>query len=277
MAYDVIARLNDTTIVSKKDLIGYLIKRAAKKKSNEEFQDSILDFLSERERIPYLDEFCLIGPKYALGCLIGHFIYHYISENNYNKQIVFLKKLSGYLQEFSPSQDALLRKTAATKLIDTIRKFGLPGYFLRACNNRPLRIYFIPYKHAKYNAGYLPYLNSIVSYRPKEKVSSPEYIFVHEIGHLLIFNLTGDPEKVPDSFIEFNKKFNPSWTGDLVEVFVDLFSIAIMMDTDFAPKNPFLKTFSIKHQIIIRNYFKGLINELKGENVKSWFGFFEGL
>jgi hypothetical protein len=40
----------------------------------------------------------------------------------------------------------------------------------------------------------------------------------------------GMPDKVPDSFIEFNKKFNPSWRKELVEVFVDLFSMAVMMD-----------------------------------------------
>jgi hypothetical protein len=275
MAYDVIARLQDPTIASKLEVITYLIKRAEKKKSNEEFKDSILDYLYKNEKIPQTDNYCLIGSKHALGCLLGHFLYHYISEKNFKKQITLLKSLSKYLKEFQPSERALLKKTAAVKLIDAIKKFGLPGYFLRAFNNRPLRIYFIPHQHIKFNAGYLPFLNSIVSYRPKENASSAEYIFVHEIGHLLIFNLTGDPGKVPDSFIEFNNKFNPSWKGDLVEVFVDLFSIAIMMDTEFASKNPFLKTFEVKSQQIIKDYFNDLIKSLKNKNVKSWFGDFE--
>lgn len=74
---------------------------------------------------------------------------------------------------------------------------------------------------------------------------------------------------MPDSFIEFNKRYNPTWTGDLVEVFVDLFSIAIMMNTEFASKNPFLKTYSIKQQTIILEYFNILIKDLEGKNVKS--------
>jgi hypothetical protein len=62
------------------------------------------------------------------------------------------------------------------------------------------------------------------------------------------FKLTGDPEKLPESFLEFNKVFNPNWEGDLIEVFVDLFSIAIMMDTKYAAQKPFLTTFSLKAQ-----------------------------
>jgi hypothetical protein len=260
MRYNIVKRLKDSTISSKVDVITYLIKRAEKKNPNEEFEDTILKFLSQNEKISYLGNYCLFGPKYALGCLIGRFIYHYIFVKNFKKQIRLLKTLSQYLSELQPSQNRLLKKTTAIKLIDIVIRFGLQGYFLRTLNNLPLSVYFIPYKHAKFNAAYHSSTNSIVSYRPKEKDLSPEYIFVHEIGHLLIFNLTGNPKKVPDSFIEFNRKFNPSWKGDLVEVFVDLFSIAVMMETELATKNPFLKMFSVKRQKIIRNYFTSVIN-----------------
>jgi hypothetical protein len=99
----------------------------------------------------------------------------------------------------------------------------MPKHFLRTSNWWPLRIYFIPYEHKDINGAYYPHLNTIVSYKPRKSNLIPEYIFIHEVGHLLTFNLTGNPERVPESFIEFNKKFNPSWQKVLVEIFVDLF------------------------------------------------------
>ena len=142
----------------------------------------------------------------------------------------------------------------------------MPKSFLKTSNWWPLRIYFIPYKHVDVNAGYYPHLNTIASYRPRRSDLNPEYIFVHEVGHLLTFNLTGDPDKVPDSFVEFNKKYNPSWQEGLVEMFVDLFSMAVMMDTEYADKNPLLKGASMGQQKIVRDYFINLMGNLKYKN-----------
>ncbi|MRG46943.1 hypothetical protein GFS24_17610 [Chitinophaga sp. SYP-B3965] len=262
MAYDIISKLSDPTIASKVELITYLIKRAEEQRSNEEFKGSISTYLSEREKFPYLGSYCLIGPKYALGCLVGHFLYHYVSEKDLRKQINVLVSLLNYVKGFQPSENPLLKKIAVIKLINILEQFGIPEYFLKTPNNRPLRIYHIPYQHADANAGYYPHLNSIVSYRPREADLDPEYIFLHEVGHLFTFALTGDPGGVPDSFIEFNTRFNPKWKGDLIEVFVDLFSMAVMMDTAYASKNPFIKTFPVGKQNIVRDYFIKLVKGL---------------
>jgi hypothetical protein len=260
---DIITDLIHPSIEPKIELIKYFIKRAKEKRSNEEFIDVIADYLSEKEKVPYLGHYCLIGPKHALGCLVGHFLYHYISEKDLKKQITLLNKLLNYIKDFQPSKVPLLKQTTTVKLINTIEQFGIPAYFLRTYTNRPLRIYYIPYKHLEFNAGYYPQLNSIVSYKPKEADSTPEYILMHEVGHLLTFNLTGDAGKVPDSFVEFNKVHAPKWKGDLVEVFVDLFSIAVMMDTEFAPKNPFPEKFPVRFQNSVKDYFTKLIGDLK--------------
>lgn len=263
MVYDITTRLSDSTIESNAELIAYLLERAKNKKSNKEFSGSISRFLLAKEKMPYMSTYCLVGSKYALGCLVGHFLYHYISEENLSKQIDLLSKLLEYVNGLQPSQNILLKKTTTVKLIDVLDKFGLPSYFLRSYINRPLRIYLIPYMDADLNGAYYPYLNSIVSYRPRLSDLDPEYVFMHEVGHLLAFNLTGDPEKVPDSFVEFNKVFNPTWDGELLEVFVDLFSGAVMMDTEYASKNPILPIFSIERQQVTRDYFIKLMGALK--------------
>lgn len=262
MAYDVAGKLSDPLIKSKVELIDYLIKRATQGKSNELFRDSIRNYLSDKERFPYLSNYSLIGPRYALSCLLGHFIYHYISEKNPTKQLSLLVSLLDFTKSFKPSKAALLKKTTTEKLLDVLEKFGIQPYFLRTWDYRPLRIYYIPYERPDFNAAYFPYLNSIASYRPKEN-SSPEYIFLHEVGHLISYNITGEPDKVPDSFIEFNKKMNPKWQNDLIEIFVDLFSLAVMMETEFAPLNPFIPILSTKSQKLIKNYFVELVRDLK--------------
>ena len=80
---------------------------------------------------------------------------------------------------------------------------------------------------------------------------------------MISYNITGEPDKVPDSFIEFNKKMNPKWQNDLIEIFVDLFSLAVMMETEFAPLNPFIPILSTKSQKLIKNYFVELVRDLK--------------
>jgi hypothetical protein len=262
MTYDIIGKLSNPSVKSKEDLIKYLITRAKQGKSNESFSTAIKNHLLGKEQFSYLSSYCLVGPKYALGCLLGHFLYHYISEPNSTKQISLLISLLEYVQAFKFSKAALLKKTTTAKLINIVESYGIPTYFLRTSDNRPLRIYYIPYERTDFNAAYYPHLNSIALYRPKED-NSPEYVFLHEIGHLFTYNLTGEPEKVPDSFIEFNKKNNPTWKGDLVEVFVDLFSLALMAETEFSTKNPFIPKIPVTNQRLVKEYFIGLISDLK--------------
>src|SRR6266404_8273879 len=98
MKYDVLGKLSDPSIESKIELIKYLIKRAKQGQSNDLFSVSIEDYLSETEQFSYLSSYCLVGPRHSLGCLLGHFLYHYISEKNLPKQTSLLVSLLDYAQ-----------------------------------------------------------------------------------------------------------------------------------------------------------------------------------
>lgn len=263
MTYDVISRLVGPAIEPKIELVGYLMDRLKRQETNEEFGDAIHVYLSEKEKLPFLSSYCMAGPKHALGCLVGHFLYLYVEEKDISKQKRYLGRLLKFLKGFRSSKKAVLKQTTAEKLLDTPVRFELPKYFLKTSNWRSLRIYFIPYEHKDVNGGYFPHLNTIVSYRPRKNNLSPEYIFMHEVGHLLAFNLSGDPEKVPDSFIEFNERLNPSWQKDLLEIFVDSFAMAVMTDTEYAHKNPLLKTATAGQQKIVKDYFIQVMGNLR--------------
>jgi hypothetical protein len=48
-----------------------------------------------------------------------------------------------------------------------------------------------------------------------------------------------------------------------LEIFVDLFSTAVMMDTEYADKNPLLKRASPGQQKIVSEYFIDLMGDIK--------------
>lgn len=147
MAYDIISKLSDPSSESKIELLEYLIGQTKREQSNESFKSKISSYLHTTEKVPYLATYCQIGPKYALGCLLGHFIYHYIGISDLNTQASLLTSLLTFTKDFRPSKAALLKKTNTIKLLNTLSDWGFPDYRLRSNNNTPLRIFYIPYEH----------------------------------------------------------------------------------------------------------------------------------
>jgi len=149
------------------DLVNYLIDRLKRRQNNEGFRDEIRAWLSEKEKLSDFCCYCMFGPKHALGCLVGHCLFHDVEEEDIRKQKEYLGQLLKFLEGFRPSKNAILKQTIANKLLDTLVRFGLPRYFLKTSACWPLRIYFIPYEHKDFNGCYFPDLNAIGSFRPK--------------------------------------------------------------------------------------------------------------
>ena len=83
----------------------------------------------------------------------------------------------------------------------------------------------------------------IYMYNMKDSSTMPEYVFLHELGHVLQISLSGSGTLVPEEFIEFNETVLSTTIkqGSLeaIETFADTFSIAVMHGTDLSSKNPF--------------------------------------
>lgn len=250
-----------SSIESNLELVKFFLKQANEHERNEKFNNVIDEFLFKKVHKKLWDSYTLIGPKYSLSCLVSTFLSYYIREEDFEKQKKLLENLVNMIEGFGVSKARSLKVITTHKLLEVLFKFGFPEECLRTKNFMPLTVFHIPLEHVEFNASYYPFINSIASYKPKIE-ATPEYIFFHEVGHLLVYNLTGNPEKLPQSFIDLNRELNPEWEGDLLEVFVDIFSVVIMKNTEYEDKNPFISGFDASIIKIFYNYFSKIIADL---------------
>ena len=85
---------------------------------------------------------------------------------------------------------------------------------------------------------------------------SPEYVFLHELGHVVQIKITGDSHKVPPSFLPFAEAIFPDMTKETeAEIFADCFAMAVMYDSQFSVYDPFdiiIPTHKALFQIYMR-------------------------
>ena len=91
---------------------------------------------------------------------------------------------------------------------------------------------------------------------------SPEFVFLHELGHVLNLALTGTLEIVPNGFLEFAEILFPNMTvpyqKTVSEIFADCFAMGIMSLPPMARFDPFGSTrFECKQ--VIELYMLSLI------------------
>lgn len=80
----------------------------------------------------------------------------------------------------------------------------------------------------------------------KHREYSPEYVFLHELGHVLNLALTGTLEIVPNSFWEFAETLFPKLTlahqKSVSEIFADCFAMGVMSLPPMVQFDPFGST-----------------------------------
>lgn len=115
-------------------------------------------------------------------------------------------------------------------------------------SDNPLRIFILPYHLNGVNSSCNPYLNHIiVGQIDVELASNPQYVFLHEIGHILDKCLTENSERPPLSFKRFlvDKKVlsNDRYYEDdpiaIADLFADCFAMAMLHNSSYANLNPF--------------------------------------
>jgi len=124
-----------------------------------------------------------------------------------------------------------------------------------------------------YNSASFPHINIIINSKFNHKngqLNDPSYIFMHEIGHLLLANISGENNELPDDFWKILKYgFNNSHDistfpkYDLLEIFADCFTIACSSGNKYAKGNPFITIVKFDKQNVdyITRYMKDYIKK----------------
>lgn len=254
--------LNKTSIESKKEIVSILIERAKNSEHNQQFLSIFENYLID-SKVILSNPFLTVGPKKGLSCFVSDFLCSYIQIKDFDLQIQGLGSLMQDLDNLHESKSPILKINTTQKLLEILRGLGARKYLIYNKSHVPIRFYFVPYGNKEMNAGYFPHLHLVTLYRNHlDPQSSPEYIFMHEIGHIIQLYFTGDQTRVPDSFKTIvANMFKPCSDEVLVEVFADCFSVAVMKDTPFEEFNPFCSVFLQEHQVLLKDYFSSLLND----------------
>ncbi len=247
------------TLYSQRNLISLLINRSESKQSNSSYHSIFQQFLIEL-KVSVATPFMMVGPKRGLSCYVAEFLSNYVTVRDYEKQTELLKSLLQDLDELHESKRAILKMTTAQNLLQITEHFGVNRLLARNTNGVPIRFYFVPYGNRSINAAYFPHLHLVVIYKNDlDSNSNPEYIFMHELGHVVQVRMTKGLTNVPNSFKEAVRgMFKPCSEEVLAEVFADCFSVAVMKGTSFEEKNPLCVTFLQEHQTLLRDYFSSI-------------------
>ncbi len=254
--------LLDTDLLSKLELVKVFKRHFEARAGQGELRSIVIDYLMDSDddlRISNFDQVRFYGPSSGLSRYVANQLLLSLNVSSIKNKIWVIDQLNVSLKNLYDSKNPLLKTTKARLLIELLEQF-LGDHFQRITNHRFLAIYFVPFENKQSNAAFDINTNSIAVFRTKrKKTQKPEYIFLHEFGHIIHCTLFKTTKEVPNSFIEFNKQMNPKFfeysREDQLEIYADLFSIAVMLDSEFEDHNPFIKTMKRVHTEKIREYF----------------------
>lgn len=254
--------LLDTSLQSKLELVKVFKRHLEARADQDELRSLVTDYLLDSDddlRISNFDQVRYYGLSAGLSRYVANQLLLSLNVSSIKNKIWVIDQVNVSLNNLYDSKNPLLKITTARLLIKLLEQF-LGGHFQKITNHRFLAIYFVPFENNQSNAAFDINTNSIAVFRTKEKeTQKPEYIFLHEFGHIIHCTLFKTTNEVPNSFIEFNKQMNPKFfeysREDQLEIYADLFSIAVMLDSEFEGHNPFIKTMKRVHTDKIREYF----------------------
>jgi hypothetical protein len=262
--------LLETSLPSKLEVLKVFKKHFEIEESQVELRSIVLDYVMDCDVNLHISNFDLVkfySPKVGLSRYVANQLLLSLNVSSIENKSIVIDQLDLSLRNLYNSKNPLLKVTKARLLIELLRKF-LGRHFQRITHHRFLAIYFVPFENNQSNAAFDINTNSIAVFRTKEKnTQTPEYIFIHEFGHILHSTIFRTINNVPQSFVEFNKNMNSKFfeypKEDQLEIYADLFSIAVMLDSDFKDYNPFISTMQSVHLTMIKDYFVKELSNLK--------------
>ncbi|MDR1206375.1 MAG: hypothetical protein LBL26_13010 [Peptococcaceae bacterium] len=178
-----------------------------------------------------------------------------------------LRETIDYIDNFilPPSGACLTMDSTETVMAVLTNKFP----YFDVIPTNPLFILHLANSHKAFNSmsgfgdGEEAGRGIIVMLHMKDMDIFPEYVFLHELGHILQVAITKSPNTVPPAFLRFHNEIGgvPFSEGspDAPDVFADTFAIAVMHGTELEKYNPFpfqeplCRSFEAFYEALFRN------------------------
>ena len=250
--------LDNNKVNTKIELINFLKIEKDNKNDDNELSKFFEEYLTRTAKFSFQNINIMIGPNKGLSYLSAFFLLHYCRMKNKRERQKVLNYLLNFYYTLSTSQSPLLTITSARSLLKIVKDFGIRDSLLFKDWTIPLKYIFIPFECSEKNAEFSLFPHSITIFKPNlEKAFSAEYVFLHEIGHVIQVHFTNQGTMVPESFCQCFPNIKKQ---DYPEVFADFFTIAVMMDSKYSVKNPFIKPNNRISENKIKDYFHNLIS-----------------
>ena len=158
-----------------------------------------------------------------------------------------IKNQISYIDEaIVPPSGCSLTVEAEEKILFTLtQKFP---FWEIASANSPLVILNLNSTNKYYNSFCGTDVNSkssvIYMYNLNDNTIAAEYVFLHELGHVLQIALSGSTQNVPNEFIQFHESLSnvtklEQGSEEAIEAFADTFAISVMRGTELSDFDPF--------------------------------------
>lgn len=151
------------------------------------------------------------------------------------------------------------------------KKYGYTNYVI---GDQKADILFLPHSHREWNSYYTATVRPkcevlrdfiMLLSMPFDSATSPEFCFLHELGHLLHTRITKEIEKVPDSFNDFLAYIAPQTIfleHAKAEFFADCFASSVLYDTKYEQFDELKLDGAVKNSLA--QYMNFLIQQIWG-------------
>lgn len=263
-------KLNNGSLEQLVELLHLLINKTEIGTSVEVLKKPIMLFLYENSDLD-MEPFTYINKPNNLALFVSHFVYLilYTQSENTEDQIKYYNMLLNYLSGYQKVNDKPLSNKTIEKLLSLYNDFDKDKKIGFNSDERPLLFLTVGLNHTNHPYYYHPIsnillLNTISKKTQKEKNLCPEYVFFFSVSHVLQMKITESQTEVPESFKAkiIDNLFLETPKNKLTLMFADCFTIALMNNTEFESKNPYIKNITTNKIEKIENYFEWLIEEI---------------
>ena len=205
----------------------------------------------------------------VLFYLKNYWIFQDSSKENINVLTRIIKEIRNSI--LKPQKPIIDDKKIKELLLFTEKRFS---FITNVVQNHPIQILCLNHSHKNCNSYYSARLSSDGKIEDRVFITSSErnvdfpkeFVFLHELGHLLHTRITKSLMTVPKSFCMIQERMFQKGLDDVsektAELFADCFGISVLYNSEYEHLNPY-KNIHNDDNIYLTMYMVSLIGSMK--------------